>query len=362
MVDCLEKEGTFFQRIMSNVTEKKETQVSLPELGSIDLFTKSAQGAGRETNDARNTAREKILENLLTIPRHFFEHEEHGPAWADLRSKWQEALATVFQIDPSASPACVEITRKGGRGFNYDFLARLGEKTAKIEFKHGGTRITALPEFFNPSADKPLHPASYARFFYTKYLPQVIALYPSMSTSATPPPTEDEYVKTVHQASYAKHPFYTALYNAEQSGTKEAYKKKSAIVKKSIEEFLTTYKDQTDLAYLTAEFRRSQEDKHFLLWDRANSSGSVSKKNPDRDSTVMWEQGRFYHDSLKTEELIADRVIGIRNRNLLVIASKYPGTTFELLLRWKNHIGILYPAWQISMKREKGVIGSPMIS
>ena len=309
----------------------------LPKIEDIQLFITSARGGGRETNDAKNTAREKVLEHLLTLPRNYFQDAEHGPHWLNLKTKWTEALATIFQLSPGAEAAIIAITRKGGRGFNYDFLASLVSSgrapavQAKIEFKHGGTRLAALPEFFNPAADKPLHPTSYARFFYANYLQQITDVYPSMSITATPPPTEEDYARTVHQASYTKHPFYTALYNAEKEGTKEQYKEKNAIVKKSIEEFLTLVKDQTNLAYLTEEFQRSQEGKHFLLWNN----------------------GDFHYDSLKPEELIADRVLGIRNGNLLVIASRHPGTTFELLLRWKNHIGILYPAWQISMKREK---------
>ena len=41
---------------------------------------------------------------------------------------------------------------------------------------------------------------------------------------------------------------------------------------------------------------------------------------------------------------------GIRNGNVIEVQSG--PTLYRLLLRWRNHKGILNPAWQISMKRE----------
>jgi predicted secreted protein len=44
----------------------------------------------------------------------------------------------------------------------------------------------------------------------------------------------------------------------------------------------------------------------------------------------------------------------IKNGNTIVLQSAAnPSTTFHLLLRWRNHKGILNPAWQISLKRTR---------
>jgi hypothetical protein len=43
-------------------------------------------------------------------------------------------------------------------------------------------------------------------------------------------------------------------------------------------------------------------------------------------------------------------VEGVKNGNTIVVVSK-AGTKHNMLLRWKNHLGILYPAWQISLSR-----------
>ena len=45
-------------------------------------------------------------------------------------------------------------------------------------------------------------------------------------------------------------------------------------------------------------------------------------------------------------------VTGVRLDKYLELSSAKAGTGFALLLRWKNHAGILYPAWQISMWRD----------
>jgi hypothetical protein len=90
-------------------------------------------------------------------------------------------------------------------------------------------------------------------------------------------------------------------------------------------------KDSTKLDVLTAEFMRSQSGKRFLIFS----------------------DGKFHHDQISDAELTAKSVVGVRNGNLLVIQSEEPRTTHEMLLRWKNHLGVLFPAWQISMKRAK---------
>jgi hypothetical protein len=85
----------------------------------------------------------------------------------------------------------------------------------------------------------------------------------------------------------------------------------------------------TNIAAITAAFQKSQEGKCFLLCS-ANE---------------------FCSDKIEPEELVITGVIEVRLGKYLVLQSAKPGTTHEMLLRWKNHAGILYPAWQISMKR-----------
>ena len=97
----------------------------------------------------------------------------------------------------------------------------------------------------------------------------------------------------------------------------------------SISEYLEKVKDETFLEVITSELKRTQTDKVFLLYC----------------------DGEFYLDKIEDEELEAESVKGIVNENVLEIQSKCPTTTHRMLLRWKNHKGILFPAWQISLSR-----------
>jgi len=291
----------------------------------ITLFTVSSKGAGRDTNDARNKRREKILvDGFNGKTAQFFSDPVYGAAWSKLASDFRAALV---ERAPSGFTE-ITVKPKGGRGYNYDFQVIYSGPVASelhVEFKFGGTSVDTLPEFFNPAADKPFHSEMYARFFYRNYLPRIIALY-----SLTVGITEEAYLKEIHKNS-SRSPFFVALKEAEVTNGIGGllYLQKSAIAAESITAFLEAQKGSTNLALLTAEFQRSQANKQFLIYNG----------------------GKFYHDSIKSTELVAASVAGIRNGNLLVIQSAEPGTKHEMLLRWKNHLGVLLPAWQIRMCR-----------
>jgi len=312
---------------------------------AILLFTDSAAGGGRETNDKKNKDREQLLGSLLTNTVHDAD-AVHGPAWHRLREQWSAALLRCGpSVDgaPEGTPegTLAAIEAKGGRGFNYDFEASYigSTSSAKIEFKFGGTTVSSLPEFFNPAADKPFHSRLYADFFYDgDSLDKICDLY---GIPRSEKPSKAEYLKAIH-ANSSKLPFFARLKAAEEAevavveeGTKKKvrplYDAKAAISHASIQAFLVAYQHTTDLAALTAEFQRSQADKQFLLY-----SG-----------------GAFHHDRLLPGELVAESVKGVEG-DYLVIQTAVPTTTIKMLLRWKNHQGILFPAWQISLVR-----GSP---
>ena len=283
----------------------------------ITLFTQSAAGTGREANDANNKKRETILAGLFNGQYQDFLADDR---WSTLKTKFRHALEEIGQSAGLLEPYDITLQQKGGRGYNYDFLVTINGREFRIEFKFGGTSVTNIPEYFNPAADKPFHPVLYARYFYHNYLPEIVALKPDL-----PLPTEEVYMANIHKNS-SKNAFFIKLKEAEND--RVFYEQKSAIVKRSITAFLTDYRSITNFAAITAEFQRSQENKWFLLYS-----------------------GTFHHDQIHPDELIVDGPADIRNGNLLVLNAKQPGTSHEMLLRWKNHQGILYPAWQISMKR-----------
>jgi hypothetical protein len=283
---------------------------------AINLF--HAPAGGREANDTNNRVREGVIVGLIngTLT---------DPAYDALRAElslWVDAKRAELGLTPDAPASAV---RRGGRRYNWDFDLTLGTVTLKVEFKYGATSVASVPEFFNPAANKDFHHGeSYARFFFEQTLPHVCAIYGIPVTM-----TADEYVARVHGTS-KRPPLFKALYDAENAGTAEQKAQKKALVDGSIETWLRLVKDKTDLAAITVAFENSQGGKHFLLC---------------RD-------GKFFSDRIAPEELVVTGVIGVRLDKYLELSSAKPGTGFAMLLRWKNHAGVLYPAWQISMWRD----------
>jgi hypothetical protein len=303
------------------------------QANSILAFTESSKGRGRDSNDSQNKIREQLLSELLTESvSGFMADHTHGAAWMTLKTQWSGALAMLASKCAIGEYSAVSVKQAGGRGMNYDFAVTFTTSgspvVVKVEFKYGGKCVDALPQFFNAGANKPFHSMSYASYFYTHYLDQVMMLY-ELPADLKPP--MDTYLKYVYQNNYEKLPLFAALYKAEcdeVDPTKPKYHAKAAIVHTSIRAYLSEVASTTDLAALTSEFQRSQTDKHYLLYS----------------------DGAFHYDSIHPEELVATGVIGVSGDKLLIQSGR-PTTQHAMLLRWKNHNGILFPAWQISMIR-----------
>lgn len=282
----------------------------------ILLFTSSSSGTGRDNNDKSNKIRESILfEGFYGRTESMFTDPLYGNDWRKLAEDFKTALNELGGSGP------ITLKSKGGRTFNYDFLVKRDDCEHKVEFKFGGTSVQTLPEFFNPAANKPFHDELYANMFYDEHLTAITTLY-----GLVPPPKTD-YIKEIYK-NKSSHPFFTELKDAEKSHM-ELYSQKRTLVAASIKAYLEKVKDTTKLDALTSEFMRSQSGKRFLIYN----------------------EGKFYHDRISDAELTAKSVVGVRNGNILVIQSEQPNTTHEMLLRWKNHLGVLFPAWQISMRR-----------
>jgi hypothetical protein len=97
------------------------------------------------------------------------------------------------------------------------------------------------------------------------------------------------------------------------------------VVNRSIKQFLETYGPSIDLQKLSDKFALTQLNKTFAMWDMTD----------------------FQLFKFGENDLLVKRFVGILNDNTILVESdKYK---FKLLLRWRNHKGILNPAWQISL-------------
>jgi len=279
----------------------------------MSFFVKSTRGK----NDAANKIRESVLEMILKVPDDYLNDTQYGKYWTHVRKEWLKSLEKIGPSDYT-SITCVKMA---GRSNHHDYkviFEGINPLTLPVEFKNGGTAITKLPQILSLPANFQLLKGSYEEFYYKQYLD----LYLECDEELIEKPPLEEYLKEVKKAT-SKHPFFVQL-KIRDSLFKD---KKDKIVNNSIRDYLTTHIDSLDLQLFSEKLYSSQAGKHYLLWNN----------------------GQFYYDNLKDHEMKNMTFLCIKNGN--VIQAKSGNTIYNLLLRWRNHKGVLNPAWQISMKR-----------
>ena len=283
------------------------------------------QASSRDKNDATNHIREEILKVIDQPPHSFLESAEYGPLWRTVHEAWKNALKQI--ADQTGIPAytSVKTTMKGGRRWNYDadvsyYNGSQLVASRKIEFKNGGTDIGDLPQFLSLQAKFGLFPETYDAFWYDHCLDHYLACDPEITQ---PKPSREIYLKKVTGTTYTALPFFHQLKNREMFFQPE----KNAVVNASITAYLTQYGHTIDIAAFSKKVQDSQANKMYLLWSN----------------------GAFCLDTLTAAEMTGMAFHSIQNGNVLEL--KAGTTSYRLLLRWRNHKGILNPAWQISMKR-----------
>jgi hypothetical protein len=296
------------------LTELKKTGAARVNKSDITTFFATSS---RNDNDAANKKRENALAALLTVPADYLADPTYGPQWLTVRDDWIRVLK-AFTPDPAT-----EATTKlmGGRKYNYDIDLTIKNSINrhKLEFKYGGTKITELPQFLSLQAKAPLFPVTFPEFYYEKYIDQYIAADAGL-TAPKPPLTE--YLDMVTKVNYDVSPFFAQL--KEREDVNKAQKDK--IVNDGITDYLNQYDSKIDATAFTEKVKETQRDKVYMLWS----------------------DGKFNVDQLETENLNFE-FYQIRNGNLLEVKSG--DLVCSMLLRWRNHKGILNPAWQISLKR-----------
>ena len=301
----------------------------------------------RDQNDASNKVRELVLTLLPSPPTHFLAHETYGAQWTQVSSEWNKIMTKIAPqtTDPTTPNYKTKVDLKAGRNFNYDaditFLhSETGATVAKrkAEFKYNATCINELIQILSLKARDKLFPESvptYDAFYYTNYLDKYIAIdttdrNPNDNDAELPKPPKpslEEYLKMVTKVDTKGLPFFAQLMERESLFFK---KEKSAIVDESITQYLTLFGSHIDVNAFTTELVARETDKHYTLW-----------KNE-----------QFHYDTITKEEMSDIKFHSIKNGNTIVLQSAArPSTTYHLLLRWKNHKGILNPAWQIKMLR-----------
>jgi len=328
------------------------TQHQPPRVQDIGAFFKTSS---RDQNDASNKVREPVLTILSSPPTEFLANETYGSQWTQVSDEWNKVMTKIAPQTADTADTTphhkIKVDLKAGRLFNYDaditFLD--GETGAtltkrKAEFKYNAARINELPQFLSLQARYSLFQASpaiptYDEFYYTNYLPKYIAIDTGrnpndpndiqLALAELPKPPLEEYLNAVTKTDTKDLPFFAQLKEREDILFK---KEKSALVDESITQYLTLYGSQIDVSAFTAKLVADQTDKHYILW----------------------KNGKFHYDTIAQEEMSDLQFHSIKNGNTIVLQSATkPSIEYHLLLRWRNHKGILNPAWQISMKRTR---------
>ena len=277
----------------------------------------------RGANDATNKIRENILPILSGPPADYLEHPIYGRQWLYCSRAWNAALNEIA-LEKDISYTLTRVKLKGGRSFNYDadLLYYNGAElidTVKIEFKKGGNSIGKLPQFLSLQVKYGLFPETYDKFYYEHYIDAYIAC----DTGITEPkPDLALYLKCVASINYNVLPFFSQLKARYDFFQKE----KGCVVNTSITDYLNQYGTQLDLLSFMEKIRNTQKDKIYILWDNK----------------------RFYIDMFKETDMSRMSINSVKNGN--VIEVKSGNVMYHLLLRWRNHKGILNPAWQIRIK------------
>ena len=289
----------------------------LPDVSSIQLFFEASK---RSENDQANKLREKILGVLTNPPAAYLEDPEWGSKWTHLYSEWMKAVECVSDQTavPDYTRTAIEV--KAGRTNHYDmnlsfYLDDFQVAVRKIEFKYGADQLKKLPQFLSLGAGFSMFEYTYPQYYYDHYLEEYVGCDEGLTEQK---PVWEEYQKEGKKVS-SSHSFFIQLKEREETNKAQ----KADVVNRSISTYLEKYASSIQLDVLMDKFKTSQEGKIYLLW-----SGAFHVETMDELCELEW--------------------IGVKRGHTIQVRSGE--VIFNLLLRWRNHKGILNPAWQISMK------------
>ena len=309
--------------------------------GSLKQFTSKSDG--KEFNDRDNKIREEVLNCILgdnlETKRLFIEDPSCGDKWSVIETNIRKSLEALrSRLSDEKELEFSHLRHKGGRNNKFDFTAvfingrTTKEFSLKTEFKFGKS-IYDQPEFLQIYAqDKKLINASttsYADFFYERYSHMMVPY------SGHSKPSREKYMKEVFK-NKSSEPFFLSLYNFSKSG-KENNNKLKQIASQSIDDYLHNFKNgKFGLDFISIKpLLKEQVGKFFLSWDYHSLSSRIEEFTLE-DMTI---ENQFSLKEGRTGKL-----------NTIIFTAK-SGRRIEALLRWKNHPGVLGPAWQLKLKR-----------
>lgn len=306
---------------------KKENIRNIENYPFIEHTTKKG---GRGDNDKNNAKREQILCALLNkqIPDTFFAGE-YGQQWTNMK----EGLFTFIHDNFGDNYKTMKCILKAGRQHHHDFsLIFTYEddtiKTIPLEFKHGITSIVKGPQFLSISS-KHFIPTNYSTLFYDSgYVNQLS----EVANINTPPPDRYDYLRFVCQSNYGIHAWFAEIKEREER-CKTFKNNKKGKVNESIHNYLVDNHQNLDIKEINETLAKKEKNKKYMCY----------------------KNRLFYYDEISEDELYVtsiDKLKCGRDKSFNTIVLNTRSTSkLHMLLRWKNHAGVLFPAWQIKLVR-----------
>jgi hypothetical protein len=312
---CSNKSGLELKKTLLDIVN---LDINFFKISDIESFFKKGI---KNDNDKDNGIREDILCKLNIIPDEYINHNTYGSKWKIMKTKWLGVLHEIYN-DPYEK---IIVNKMAGRKYNYDFnVVYLLEKqisiVKKVEFKYNGKAIHKLPQFLQLTENCGFIKKSYAEFYYDNYLQKQVSLITGLELL-----DKETYLKLVKGTNYSSNPFFCLLKEIEIN--KSIKNSINLLVDTSIREYLELYGNTICIKSVYQRLRTTQSDKIFILWNN----------------------NEFYVDKLDISSNIIYK--GIKNNNTIVLEDLDNSHEYHLLLRWKNHKGVLNPAWQISLRR-----------
>lgn len=284
----------------------------------------------RGKNDSYNEKRERIIESIVngTIDKSFISNE-----------RWKcviEQTLSVFRKFAPEGTETINVKRKGGRKYNFDFEAtyRMSNGTTqrkKFEFKYGIEQVCQAPQFCSPSNPDQFLSISFKEYFYDNHLDKIISALKSAECDCDIiKPLREDYCKHVGSSEFMKS--WQIEYSKGSSRSSKYTDKASDIlryqtIKKISEEAIREFMKISDLLVdrLSADLISKQSDKIYIMWKNAKyTTQSIADiENEYRIEEVIKKTHNTFHVKTKS------------------------GRILKILLRWKNGNGIAWPAFQI---------------
>ena len=331
-----------------------------------------AKAVATTTTRALNDANAKKCENeVINLINHYIvKKRKMDIILTDITNETHHSLVTAICSIIPPQAFITKVIKRAGRKYNYDLeLEYVSDDITQslcLEIKQGkGLRnIEKTPQILSVAEKddtfQPIGGCLYAQFFYDKYLREYNSKLDTPFHGELP--TRDDYVKWVYGSNYKKHPWFL---HAKQYSTNA-----NQIVAQSIGEYLETHLSSFNAMAIIERLQTTQLHKHFLINDTTTGKWTVDRfthrdlqhyPDPDEVGTAFGAVGdssETYLPRISLYEGSGKTKYGYKNTFMITL----PYSTIKCLLRWKNHNGVLYPAYQISVIRQRLEEHSPVPS